>query len=310
MKITLLSDDTVLNGKSAATIGFFDGVHKGHQFLLHRVVETARECGMESMAITFDNHPRMVLDASYRPTLLTSLDEKLRLIADTGVGQCVVLPFTKEMARLEAYDFMRDILKSRLGVERLLIGHDNRFGHNSHETFDDYARYGRELGIDVVRNAALEAGGMRVSSSLVRRLVAEGNVEQAAECLGRPYSIKGVVVDGCKEGRKLGFPTANIEVEDKGRLIPAVGVYGVRVKNCDGGHVMPGMLNIGFRPTFGGGKLSIEVNIFDFYGNLYGRQLEVEFYRRIRGERKFEDIEQLREQIKKDKIEILKLWDC
>lgn len=307
MKITLLSDDTVMGGMSVATIGFFDGVHRGHQFLLRQVVEAARKSGMESMAITFDNHPRVVLGSDYRPTLLTSLDEKLRLIADTGVDRCVVLPFTKEMASLEAYDFMRDILKSRLNVGKLLIGYDNRFGHNRSEGFDDYARYGRELGIEVLLNTALVTDGMKFSSSLVRRLLAEGNVEKAAECLGRPYSISGVVVDGYKEGRKLGFPTANIDIDDKCRLIPAVGVYAVKVKGTDNDDAMTGMLNIGYRPTFGGEKLSVEVNIFGFDGNLYDKQLEVEFCRRIRGERKFETIEQLTEQLKKDKLEILKL---
>lgn len=307
MKITLLSDDTVLGGKFVATIGFFDGVHRGHQFLLRQVVEAARECGMESMAITFDNHPHKVVDASYCPTLLTSLDEKLRLIADTGIDNCIVLPFTKEMASLAAYDFMRDILKSRLKVEKLLIGYDNRFGHNRHEGFSDYARYGKELGVAVLQNTALEEGGLKISSSLVRRLVAEGNVEKAAECLGRPYSIKGVVVDGYKEGRKIGFPTANIDIEDKSRLLPAVGVYAVKVKVGDNGCLMRGMLNIGYRPTFGGDRLSIEVNVFDFEGDLYDKPLEVAFCRRIRGERKFASVGQLIEQLEKDKIEILKL---
>lgn len=306
MRTTLLSDAATVADRSVATIGFFDGVHIGHQYLLRRVIDASKECGMASMAITFDRHPRTVTDAGFHPTLLSSLDEKLELIAATGIDHCVILPFTEEMALLSAYDFMDRILKRRLNAGRLFMGYDNRFGHNRSDTFDDYMRYGAELGIDVIRNDALETGGIKVSSSAVRRLISEGDMEKAAECLGRPYCITGIVVGGYKKGRKMGFPTANIEIGDSMRLIPATGVYAVKVKIDKCRDVMPGMLNIGYRPTFGGNRMSIEVNIFDYEGDLYGKLLTVEFYHRIRDERKFDSIEQLVEQLIIDRKEIEK----
>ena len=307
MRTTILSDASIVADRSVATIGFFDGVHIGHQYLLRRVIDASRECGMASMAITFDRHPRTVTDTGFTPSLLSTLDEKLDLIASTGIDHCVILPFTKEMSRMSACCFMDDILKTRLNTGKLFLGYDNRFGHNRSETFEDYVRYGTELGIDIIRNDALEVHGMKVSSSAIRRFVKQGNMENACECLGRPYSMTGTVVGGYKKGRKIGFPTANIELADSMRLIPATGVYAVKIRIGESQEAMPGMLNIGYRPTFGGNRLSIEVNIFDFDGDLYGRQLTVEFHRRIRDERKFDSIEALAEQIAIDRKTIEKI---
>ena len=166
MKTTILSEDTIFENKAVATIGFFDGVHRGHQFLLKHVVDLAHENGMESMAITFDKHPRQVLNADYQPQLLTTLDDKLKLLTETGIDHCVVLPFTKVLAALSAYDFMDNIMRTKLGVAKLLIGYDNRFGHNRSETFADYVRYGKEMGIEVVQNTALDVEGIMLRSLL------------------------------------------------------------------------------------------------------------------------------------------------
>ncbi len=308
MKTTILSEDTIFENKAVATIGFFDGVHRGHQFLLKHVVDLAHENDMESMAITFDKHPRQVLNADYQPQLLTTLDDKLKLLAETGIDHCVVLPFTKVLAALSAYDFMDKIMRTKLGVAMLLIGYDNRFGHNRSETFDDYVRYGKEMGIEVVQNTALDVEGIMVSSSVVRRLISNGDVETAAKCLGRYYSLHGIVTSGYHEGRKIGFPTANIDLGTSCLLAPAGGVYAVKVWLDGESESRVGMLNIGIRPTFGGNDVSIEVNIFGFAGDIYGHNIRVEFCKRIRSEHKFDNIDQLVAQLKKDKEEISKLF--
>lgn len=308
MRTTILSEDTVFGSKAVATIGFFDGVHRGHQFLLRHVVALANDSGMKSMAITFDKHPRQVLNADYQPQLLTTLDDKLKLIAENGIDECIVLPFSRQMAALPAFDFMQQILKSQLDVAKLLIGYDNRFGHNIGETFEDYADYGRQLGIEVVRNTPLDVAGTRVSSSAVRRMIMEGDMEKTAGCLGRIYTIDGIVTSGYHEGRKLGYPTANVDLRGNHLLVPANGVYAVRVWIDGESEGRLGMLNIGVRPTFGGHGISIEANIFDFSGNLYGRHIKVGFLQRIRNERKFDNTDRLVRQLDKDKEEILKLF--
>lgn len=309
MKTTILTDNTVFHTPNVATIGFFDGVHRGHQFLLRHVVDMAREYGIGSMAITFDKHPRQVLNADYQPQLLTTLDNKLQLLSDTLVDNCVVLPFSKDMATLSAFDFMDTILRRRLNVDKLIIGYDNRFGHNRNETFDDYVEYGRQLGIEVIQNTAFDIDGLKVSSSVVRRLLFEGDVCKAAVCLGRQYQLHGIVASGYHEGRNIGFPTANVDLQDSHLLVPAHGAYAVRVWLEGERESRVGMLNIGVRPTFGGeDTVSIEVNIFDFSGDLYGQPIKVDFYQRIRSERKFDDVNQLINQLHKDKEETYKIF--
>src|SRR3712207_1445013 len=206
MNTIYLSDDTHLHTPCVATIGFFDGVHRGHRFLIDHVKRDALAAGMASTVITFDRHPRAVLQQDYVPQLLSTPDSKLLLLAQTGIDNAVVLPFSREMASLSAYEFMRQVLKERLMVRKLIIGYDNKFGHNRAEGFDDYVRYGQELGIEVVHNPSFELDNRNVSSSLVRRLLQEGDIEAANSALGYPYSLIGRVVDGYKNGRKMGFP--------------------------------------------------------------------------------------------------------
>lgn len=293
---------------SVATIGFFDGMHRGHQFLISHLIRTAREEERQSMVITFDKHPREVLHADYQPQLLTTLDERLRLLERTGVDIVAVLHFDETLSRLSAWEFMAQVLFRQLHVAKLFIGYDHRFGHNRAEGFDDYVRYGREMGMEVVLNPAFDLEGTHVSSTLCRRHVAAGEMEQAARCLGYPYLLEGRVVPGFQEGRKMGFPTANIELDDSRRLVPASGVYAVKVA-MDEAHSEwhLGMMNIGVRPTFGGKSMTLEVNIFDFDGDLYGRKLQVAFLHRIREERKFESPEDLERQLEKDKQTIIQI---
>ena len=284
---------------SVATIGFFDGVHGGHRFLIRQVCEAARERGLSSLLVTFPQHPRMVMQASYQPRLLSTFGEKCSLLASTGVDACVALPFTAGLAALSAREFMQQVLRDQLQVRTLVIGYDHRFGHNRAEGFDDYVRYGQEMGIEVVRAEAFLMDGAKVSSSAVRALLDAGEVDKAARCLGYTYSLEGRVTAGQQIGRTLGFPTANLQVTDSCKLIPADGVYAVRVRV--GEHIYKGMLNIGCRPTIDDdAHRTIEVHLFHFTGDLYGQLLRVEFLRRIRGEQKFDSREALARQLQQD----------
>lgn len=288
---------------SFATIGFFDGVHRGHQFLINRLTATAHASGLQSMVITFDRHPRQVVHADYVPQLITPLPEKLRLLELTGADRVEVLHFDSGMAGMSARQFMNDVLYSRLGVRRLMIGYDNRFGHNRAEGFDEYVEYGAEIGMEVVRNTPIDIDGMRVSSSLVRRLLTEGDVAEASRCLGRDFMIEGRVVHGFQVGRKMGYPTANIQPDCKEQIIPRTGVYATEV-SVNGGDWRHAMLNIGDNPTFNRDRVTLEAHILDFDGDIYNNNIRVAFHRRIRDERRFANVEELQRQIKQDMKQI------
>lgn len=301
MNTIRLDDFTQSVEPCVATIGFFDGVHKGHQFLIRHVIEEAKISGLQSTVITFDEHPRQVLQDGYMPEMLSTLDSKLLLLSKTGVDNTVVLHFNKEMAELSARDFMEQILRDRLHVKKLVIGYDNRFGHDRREGFEDYVRFGVELGIEVIRNEAFMLNGVNVSSSVVRAFLKEGEIEMANSCLGYPYTIVGKVVKGYQKGRKMGFPTANLDASEFGMLVPAPGVYAVKTRLEGSVAMKQGMMNIGTRPTFDGNNISLETNIFDFSGDIYGKLMLVSFEHRIRSERKFDGPEQLKEQLIIDK---------
>ncbi len=287
------------------TIGFFDGVHRGHQFLIRQVRAEAVRRGGRSLVITFDRHPRTVFAPMSVPALLTTAEEKMRMLRESGVDEIYVLPFDKEMAALTAREFMAEVLKGRLGVDVLVIGYDHRFGRpqTHRETYEDYAAYGRELGIEVVLAKELE--GEHVSSSAVRKALEAGDVEQAARLLGRPYSWTGRVVHGHGVGRQLGFPTANFEALVPEKMLPARGAYAVKaLKNAhfiEGDALCMAMLNIGSRPTINNGSdVSVEAHLLDYEGDLYGTTLTLSFIARLREERKFDSEEALREQLERD----------
>ena len=284
-----------------ATIGFFDGVHIGHCHLINMLKKVARERGVESCVITFDRHPRQVVQPEWCPEMLTTLEEKTQLLKATGIDRCEVLHFDREMANQSAHDFMLHTLKEKLGVSILVTGYDNRFGHNRSEGFEDYVRYGKEIGIEVIKGEELTDGSNNVSSSSIRRMLKEGRIEDATRCLGREYQLTGTVVGGEHIGRTIGFPTANIRPDDSSKLIPANGVYAVDVWSQAGDiNRERAMLNIGTRPTFNGTATTIEVHIPHFAGNLYGSTLSIAFLRKIREERKFDSPEALVEQLNKD----------
>lgn len=287
---------------SVATIGFFDGVHRGHRFLIEQVCKAAAARGLASSVITFPVHPRKVMQPGFHPELLTTCDEKVALLAGTGVDYCVMLDFTLDLARLSAKQFMAT-LKQDYQVQALVIGYDHRFGHNRSEGFDDYVRYGRELGMEVILAQAYSTDAMTVSSSAVRRLLLEGNVSEAANCLGYHFFLNGTVVNGYHVGRKIGFPTANLCVNDSEKLVPADGVYAVYVFLGEKKHT--GMLSIGYRPTLNNGiDRSIEVHIFNFDADIYDQPMRLSFVRRTRPELKFDSIDELIAQLHKDEAEI------
>lgn len=281
-----------------ATIGFFDGIHRGHQFLLQQVKTLASKEHLCSAVITFPVHPRKVMQQDYQPQLLTSLEEKCTLLEKQEIDYTILLPFNQEMSKLSAREFML-ILQEKLNVKMLVIGYDHRFGHNREEGFDDYVRYGKEMNMQVIQAQAWTQDEAFVSSSMVRKLIGEGNVSKAALCLGARYTLQGTVVDGYKVGRKIGFPTANICPLCPEKLLPANGVYAVWVTLNNQRY--KGMLNIGQRPTVDNGTdTSIEVHLLNFSEDIYHHTLTLEFVERLREEQRFDSTSQLIEQLKQD----------
>lgn len=291
--------------KRAATIGFFDGVHTGHLFLISQMCSMAKTLGMESVIITFDSHPREVIHSDYVPQLLSLPAEKLFLLRQSGAELVEVLHFTQEMSKWSASEFMTRVLREQLDVSMLVMGYDHRFGHGggSHE---DYVRWGKECGIEVVLARELE--GEKVSSSRIRSLLKEGLLAEANRLLGYDYPLSGTVVKGHQLGRHMGFPTANLQIPPT-KLLPADGVYAGRVIISEG-DACPAVLNIGQRPTIQNGEdISVEVHLIRFSGDLYGKEIRVELVARLRDEMQFSSIDELRVQIQKDAEEAICLLD-
>ena len=299
MKVIHLEKNVMQELPCVATIGFFDGVHKGHLYLIEQLKSVAKEHGLASAVITFDKHPRQVLSPDTPTAMLSTIDEKIVALSKTGIDICIIVPFTRNLAALSAFDFMNGTLKP-LNVKLLLTGYDNRFGHNRSENFENYTEYGRQIGIRVIEAKPYEYNGKNASSSLIRRLISDGDIDAANTYLGRPYTITGVVVEGHHIGRSMHFPTANIEVEDSSKLLPKPGVYAVKVRLGNAMVFKHGMMNIGSRPTFNGSHITIEVNIFNCKERLYGETVTVAVCHRLRDERKFADIAALKVQLKAD----------
>jgi len=284
---------------SCVTIGNFDGVHLGHQKLLARTREKALAHAAESVAVTFDPHPLSVLAPDHAPPFITLIDQKLELISAQGVEICVVLTFTREMAALEPEEFVRRYLVDALAMRHMVIGYDYAFGKGRKGNYELLTALGQKYDYDVERVGPLMLEDAIVSSTRIRDLVKAGKVWEARPLLGRFYTVKGEVQHGAARGGKLlGFPTANLKLVDE--LFPATGVYAVWA--VLDGRLMPAVANIGFNPTFGDGVLSVEVHIMDFSGDLYGRDLRVQFVQRLRSEKKFNGIDELKDQIARDVV--------
>lgn len=297
----VVRDTDILQGeKLVATIGFFDGVHLGHRFLIGELKQRAAMLGLPSAVITFPEHPRAVLHADYQPKLLNSFEEKIDHLASTGIDYCIVLDFTAELSRLTAKEFITSVLAEKLHVETLLIGYDHRFGHNREDGFEEYVVYGRNCGMNVIKAQRYSEGEAAVSSSEIRKMLALCQVEAAAHLLTYPYQLRGSIVSGYKVGRKLGFPTANIQVNEPFKVLPGIGVYAVWVYL--NGSRYKGMLYIGDRPTLNNGtNITLEVNILNFSGDIYNNQITVAFIYHVRGDIKFGSLEELIRQLERDR---------
>ena len=303
--------DTMIVPECAATIGVFDGVHAGHRQVIRQMMDEAQQHGYKSMVITFDKLPQQLLVPGFQPQLITTLDEKIQLLEELGIDYLVVLPFDMQIAQLTAREFMTQILHEHLNVKALCIGYDNQFGRGRMEMFDDYVEYGKALGMRVFKAIEVQFEGfdVPVSSSLIRHMIAEeGKVFETSQMLKHYYKLTGSVVAGEHIGTRLGYPTANVVPDNAEKLIPADGVYAVWA-SIEGGEPMQAMMNIGKRPTFDGKQRTLEVHIFDFEGDLYGKQIAVSFAHIVRYERYFSSAEELKRQIKKDEVSIKELFE-
>ena len=289
--------------------GFFDGVHTGHRHVIRQLVETAAVRGVESMVITFWPHPRNMLQKEARDLrLLTTLKQKKEILLDLGVDHVEVLSFTKDFSTMTAEEYLREVVIGEYGGTAILLGYDNRIGCDAKDA-DYVARKAEELGLEVIRTDAVQLQmGHAVSSTKIRARLAEGDVTAAAEMLGYRYSLHGVVIAGNRLGRTIGFPTANMQLYEPLKLIPANGVYFVRVHTLE--REFYGMCNIGCRPTVSEGNArTIETNIFAFDEDIYGLDMEISFISKIRDEARFSSLEDLRAQLEKDRDTCLAMLD-
>lgn len=289
--------------KVVATLGFFDGVHMGHRHLIDQVKKEAERQGLPSAVITFPVHPRKVLQSDYQPKLICGYTEKIAQLVTTGIDYVFSIPFTREISMLSANDFICNVLSDQVNVSTLVIGYDHRFGRNREEGFEDYVKYGNAKGINILQATELRFDDDNVSSSEIRRLLMNGNIVKANNLLTYHYTLSGKIVEGYQVGRTIGFPTANMKIWEKYKVVPQLGVYAVYVHFNN--NVKEGMLYIGKRPTLHNDpQISVEVNIFDFDGDLYNQSLTVEFVDFIRGDEKFTTVEKLIESIHRDKAQV------
>ena len=283
---------------TVATVGTFDGVHRGHWTVLREIRERADATKRRSLLVTFDPHPLRIVRPEHAPMMLTSPIEKKEILAESGLDYAVFLSFTEALSRYEPRRFVEEILVDRLGVEELVIGYDHGFGRNRKGDQETLRKIGKDLGFTVDVVPPVSVGEAAVSSSRIRDTIMEGRVADAIDPLGRPYSIRGIVARGEGRGRSLGFPTANLAVVDLYKLIPPEGTYAVRAVLRDGTYA--GALHLGPRPTFQGSPPSIELHLIDFDREIYGEEVRVDFIQRLRGTERFEGVATLLRQIGND----------
>jgi riboflavin kinase/FMN adenylyltransferase len=287
------------------TIGMFDGVHSGHRVLLKRLTDKAKEAGGESVVITFWPHPRMVLKQDEdKLRFLTSPEERTKLFGQLGIDHLVLIPFSLELSNLTAQEFIKQILIDKLKIHHLMVGYNHRFGKGRQHSFEEYQSFAKEYNFTISLVEAVLTDGMQTSSTDIRNYLLNGNMKAANRILGYQYMVSGRVVGGQQLGRRIGYPTANIEVEEPHKLIPPDGVYAVKIRVE--GKLYGGMLNIGYRPTVNHNvdHRSLEVHIFDFKRDIYSEEVEIEFIQRVRDEQKFSNVEELKAQLKKDEESI------
>ena len=286
------------NSKSILTIGTFDGVHLGHQKIITSLVSKAKQKSLQANILTFFPHPRMVLQKESNLKLIDTLEEKQNLLSELGIDNLIVQPFSKEFSKLTAIEFTRDILVDELGMSALMIGYDHRFGKNREASVEDLIRYGESYNFEVTVIPAQDISSITVSSTKIRDAIKISNFKKVNQFLGRPYELNGEVIKANGVGRTIKYPTANIEIKETYKLIPPKGVYLVKIYL--GENEFSGMMNIGNRPTINGLNETIEIHIFDFDKDIYGKNLKVCFLQKIRKEKKFDSLTSLKNQLKKD----------
>lgn len=285
---------------AVVTTGTFDGVHIGHRKILSRLKEVAQRTGGETVLFTFNPHPRLVLQPDLDLRLITTLEEKVLLLREAGLDHLIIFPFTQEFSRTSSLAFVRNIIANTIGAKKLVIGYDHHFGRNREGSFEHLKEFGPVYGFEVEEIPAQDVDDVNVSSTKIREALALGDVALAKNYLQSPFMLSGFVVKGNQLGHTLGFPTANVEVTNPHKIIPADGVYAVQVKCLQNGETYRGMCNIGHRPTVGGQHKTVEVNIFDFDKQIYGEPIRLFFEHRIRAEHRFDNLDALRQQLKKD----------
>lgn len=289
--------------RAVITIGTFDGVHSGHRYIIQQLQETAAACDGETVIITFDPHPREVLQPDGAPVkLLTTLDEKIELLARQGIDHVVIVPFTREFSELSARAYLEDFLIEKFQPHTIIIGYDHRFGHNREGGLELLEAEQNRYGFQLVEIPQQVVHDLAVSSTKIRKSLHDGNIELANELLGYHYFLEGKVIHGDKMGRQLGYPTANIELPEPRKLIPAQGIYAIRVYLDKQPTALNGVMSIGTRPTFNGVDLRLEAHIFDFSQEIYDRSLRVEVISYIRANQKFENIQDLIDQMGRDSL--------
>ncbi len=297
--------DFTTSKKTIFTLGTFDGVHVGHTKIIERLLNSS-SVDEQSLILTFFPHPRMVLQKESDIKLLNTIEERIQLLEKAGLQNLIIHPFDQAFSRLTAEEFVKDILVDIFNIKKIIIGHDHRFGRNRTANIDDLIRFGKEYGFEVEQISAQEIDEVSISSTKIRNALVEGKIALANEYLGYNYFFSGTVIHGKKLGRTIGFPTANLKIEEPYKLIPAIGVYAVKCKI--GNKNIDGMLNIGTNPTVEGQSLSVEVHLFNFDENLYDQKISIELIKRIRDEQKFASVDDLKMQLQKDEFLVKNLF--
>ena len=308
MKVFNSITDFTATKKTIVTLGTFDGVHIGHNAILDKICKVANSESLESVILTFFPHPRLIVSNNYDIKLLNTIEEKSTLLEKKGIQNFIIHPFDKTFSELSPREFVTQVLVDKLNIQKIIIGHDHKFGKDRAADFNDLINFGKEFGFEVEEISAQQINEVSVSSTKIRNSLLDGNVALANEYLGYSYVLTGIVVKGNQLGRTIGFPTANIEIPEDYKLIPKNGVYIVTANvnndssdNKQAKQTVFGMMNIGVKPTLGENKLSIEVHLLNFDKDIYNQKIQVNVLERLRDEQKFESFDALKTQIESDK---------
>ncbi len=291
--------------ESILTIGTFDGVHIGHNKILKRLIQDSKKNNLSSLVMTFFPHPRMILNKSHEIKMIDTIDEKINLLEKTGLGNLIIHPFDNNFSKIRAKEFVEEILVKKLKIKEIIIGYDHKFGKDREASVEDLKKFGKDYMFTVKEIPAQEIDSIAISSTKIRNAILNGEIEKCNKFLGRNFILTGKVVYGEGLGKKIDFPTANIEIKETYKIIPMNGVYLVKTKINSNTYF--GMMNIGIRPTVGGTNKSLEIHFFNFKDNIYGKNVSIEIIKKIRDEEKFSSIDQLKIQLKKDEQFCLKL---